>query len=636
MQSLKMRFTALVVAVTLAAAALIVVGESTRGAREAASAAQARQDTSLRAAALAFDYALETVSAAYGPEGAVRRLSWSAPPTFDDHALIDRIGAATGETATVFVKGEDGDFWRRTTNIRKPDGARAVGTPLGKGGAVWPVVSRGETYRGAANILGTDYLTVYEPVFGPSGAVEGILYVGVTRADVAAVWLRAALWVGAMGLLATALAAPLAWALVGRALSGLDAFQAEMRRLGAGALDAPVEGQDAADEIGEAARGLDALRRDLAEAARARVATEDQRRLMLDALGDGVGAVVEAASKGDFSRRVEARFDEPQIAALAEGVNSLCAGTEDFLRAVEATVTPMAEGDLRGRLDAALPGGFGRVAAALNAGLDRLAAMLAEMQRAAETGRAAVTRLEAGADEIAGRAEAQAASLEQTAAAMEQMSGSVASNAAALEEASAAARDVSARTGEGAQAVTETVEAVMRIKSGADRINEIIALIEGIAFQTNLLALNASVEAARAGEAGRGFAVVATEVRALAQRASDAARDITGLVTDSNAQVGDGIARVERAGAALEGIRAAITGLEAHLADVVGAGREQATGDSEINASVAQMDRMTQENASRTEGFKEELRALGADMGGLTEAASAFAIGAPPRSARAA
>ncbi|MGF1658222.1 MAG: methyl-accepting chemotaxis protein [Rubrimonas sp.] len=628
MSSLKARFTALVIAVALGVAALIVVGEVIRSAREAEDAALARQDASLRAAALAFAYAAPEVEARYGPTGVVERLAWSAPPVFDSHALIDRIGAATGETATVFALGEDGDFWRRTTNIVKPDGSRAVGTPLGKGGAVWPVVSRGQTYRGAATILGKDYLTVYQPIFGAGGAVEGILYVGVAEADVTGVWLRVAGWVTAIALVAVAVAGPAARWLVGRGLAGLDALKADMARLSAGDLATPVSGQAQGDEIGEIARGLDALRAGLAQAAAERSQAESQRRLMLDALAEGVGAVAHAASAGDFSRRVEARFDEPQLAALAQAMNGLCAGVDAFLREIDACVAPMAKGDLTHRLAEGAPGDFGRVARGLNASLDRLTAMLGDIQSAAASGRAAVARLEAGAGEIASRAEGQAASLEQTAAAMEEMSGAVASNAAALDAASASARDVAARTQDGAAAVAATVEAVTRIKHSAGRINEIIGLIEGIAFQTNLLALNASVEAARAGEAGRGFAVVAAEVRALAQRAAAAARDITGLVTESNAQVGDGIARVEQAGAALDAIRAATADLESGIAEIVGAGREQATGVAEINASIAQMDRMTQENAARTEGFAGELGALGADIAALAEAAAAFEAGA--------
>ena len=628
MMSLKARFTALVIAAALGVAVLIVLGEVARSAGEAADAAQARQESSLRAAALILDYAAPEVAGRYDADGAVRRLEWSAAPALDGHELIDRIGAATGETATVFVRGEDGDFWRRSTNIVKPDGSRAVGTPLGKAGAVWPVVTSGATYRGEATILGKDYLTIYQPIFGPGGAVEGVLYVGVSQADVTGVWLRVAGWVTAIALAAVAVAGPVAHWLVTRSLSGLLTFRRDMARLSAGDLETPVAGREQRDEIGEVARGLEALRVSLADAAAQRAEAESQRSVMLDALADGVGAVARAASEGDFSRRVEARFDEPQIAALAEGMNALCARVDAFLREIDACVAPMAEGDLSHRLDSAAPGDFGRVARGLNASLDRLTAMLADIQSASAAGRAAVARLQEGAGEIASRAEGQAASLEQTAAAMEQMSGAVASNAAALDAASASARDVAERTDEGAQAVAATVEAVTRIKRGAERINEIIGLIEGIAFQTNLLALNASVEAARAGEAGRGFAVVASEVRALAQRTETAARDITGLVTESNAQVGDGIARVAEAGAALDAIRGAAGDLAAGIADIVSAGREQANGVSEINGAIAQMDRLTQENAARTEGFAGDLKRLGAEIAALAEAAAAFEAGA--------
>ncbi|MEM6492345.1 MAG: Cache 3/Cache 2 fusion domain-containing protein, partial [Pseudomonadota bacterium] len=144
-----------------------------------------RQASSLRVATAVFKAAHPELSIERDAAGDIRRLSIDALPTFEDHAMIDEIGLITGETATVFAwEPENEDFWRRTTNIIKPDGERAVGTQLGQGGAVYPFMRRGETFRGEAVILGVAYYTIYEPIFDANDAVIGILYAGVEKARI--------------------------------------------------------------------------------------------------------------------------------------------------------------------------------------------------------------------------------------------------------------------------------------------------------------------------------------------------------------------------------------------------------------------------------------------------------------------
>lgn len=146
------------------------------------------QSASLRVAATVLSQNLDEFEIGWDGEGEVRSVRADTIPEFNSHDLIDSIGQATGETATVFVwDDETRDFWRRSTNIVKPDGNRAVGTPLGQNGAVYPIVTRGETFRGEANILGTDYYTVYQPIENASGDVIGILYVGVQKARITGV-----------------------------------------------------------------------------------------------------------------------------------------------------------------------------------------------------------------------------------------------------------------------------------------------------------------------------------------------------------------------------------------------------------------------------------------------------------------
>lgn len=170
-------------------AALVVVGGIvyTVASNQAEEEAVAKQNTNLRVAATYLQDTLDGVSVTWGADKNVERVAFDAIPDFTNHTMIDEIGRMTGETATVFIwDPETKDFWRKTTNIIKPDGSRAVGTPLGQNGAVYPVILKGETFKGRATILGKDYYTIYEPIFGPANDIVGILYAGVEVAAIAA------------------------------------------------------------------------------------------------------------------------------------------------------------------------------------------------------------------------------------------------------------------------------------------------------------------------------------------------------------------------------------------------------------------------------------------------------------------
>ncbi|MFN3615297.1 MAG: methyl-accepting chemotaxis protein, partial [Rubrimonas sp.] len=612
--SLRLRFTLLVTAVCAGALAMVMTIELLSAAERSRERALARQEGSLRTAAMALHYARDEVTVTLAPDGGVARVEWTAPPQFADHAMIDRVGGATGETATVFaLNPEDGEFMRITTNIVRPDGARAVGTALGKTGPVHQAVAAGQTYRGEAVILGKDYYTVYAPIYGPGGGVDGVLYVGAAKTPLAAI-LGAKLGEMAAGMaVALTAAALLAWFAVGRALRVVDAFRGALQGMAAGDLETPAPGQDRRDEVGALARGLEGLRETLVSARLQREDAAREREQVLDTLERSIGAVVRASTQGDFGARVTETFAEARLQSLADGVNRIAQTTSAVLTDVQGAVGAMAEGDLRRRVGEGYHGQFGEVARAINATLIRLNDLIAGIQHAADVGAAAIGRIEDGARDLSGRAENQAASLEQTAATMEEMASTVKSNAAALADADRLAGDVGRKTAAGSETVAQAVEAVNRIRASSEKITDIISMIESIAWQTNLLALNASVEAARAGEAGRGFAVVASEVRALAQRAADAARDITGLIQTSAENVRDGLGMVEKTGAALAEIEAAMQRLTTMLGSVAAAGREQATGVEEINSAVMQMDRLTQENAALTDRFSNEAQTLSAE-----------------------
>ncbi|WP_153768682.1 methyl-accepting chemotaxis protein [Labrenzia sp. CE80] len=189
LSSMKMSTAMAVASGGFLALAMIVVGFIVYSVadNQAVSGAMAKQDVNLRVAATMLSEEVEGVKVNWTGAGDVSRIEIAALPEFTSHELIDSIGRMTGETATVFAwDPETRDFWRKTTNIIKPDGKRAVGTPLGKNGAVYPVVTKGQTFHGQATILGKDYYTIYQPIFTPSNEIIGILYAGVEKAAIVA------------------------------------------------------------------------------------------------------------------------------------------------------------------------------------------------------------------------------------------------------------------------------------------------------------------------------------------------------------------------------------------------------------------------------------------------------------------
>lgn len=239
--------------------------------------AQRKQVGSLNAAAAIFARDLPGFSVEWASDGTVGRLTMSEPiaETFDSHAMIDAVGTVTGETATLFAFDEaSGDFWRRTTNIIKPDGNRAVGTQLGTAGAVFPVVRRGETFSGEAVILGKDYFTVYEPVFNPGGEVIGILYVGVEKAAITSRRNETLTQLGAVSLIALLIAGAICTLVVRRLTKPIPTITKTVDAIAQGDLEVDVCYTERRDELGTLARAVSVLRERSVE--RTRLETESQ------------------------------------------------------------------------------------------------------------------------------------------------------------------------------------------------------------------------------------------------------------------------------------------------------------------------------------------------------------------------
>ena len=296
-------------------------------------------------------------------------------------------------------------------------------------------------------------------------------------------------------------------------------------------------------------------------------------------------------------------------------------------RAVEAlsrALAALAEGDLAARLDAAFPEDYAALRGDFNAAIEKLETALAAVTATAESIQSGALQVSQGADRLSQRTENQAAALEETAASLEELTASVKAAAKNAERANVDV-DAARRSAEASgRVVRDAIGAMGEIERSAEHIAQIIGVIDDIAFQTNLLALNAGVEAARAGEAGRGFAVVASEVRALAQRSSDAAKEIKALISTSSQQVGRGVELVRETGRALETIVDAVTGITGLVAEIANASREQSVGLSEINAAVGQLDQVTQQNAAMVEETTAASHAMRAEAEALSRLVAQF------------
>jgi methyl-accepting chemotaxis protein len=289
----------------------------------------------------------------------------------------------------------------------------------------------------------------------------------------------------------------------------------------------------------------------------------------------------------------------------------------------------LAKGDLTTKIEDPFKGEFVELGDAISAFIQDLNSTISDINLAVDTITNASSEISQGNNDLSTRTEQQAASLEETASSMEELTSTVRLNAENANQANGLASDASKIAVDGGALIQNVVETMSSINESAQKISDIIGVIDGIAFQTNILALNAAVEAARAGEQGRGFAVVASEVRTLAQRSATAAKDIKSLISDSVSKIDNGNTLVNQSGETMKNVVASIQQVDDIVTEIAAASTEQASGIDEVGKAITQMDEVTQQNAALVEEAAAAAESLKSQAQQLSKRVSTFVLDEP-------
>jgi methyl-accepting chemotaxis protein len=299
-------------------------------------------------------------------------------------------------------------------------------------------------------------------------------------------------------------------------------------------------------------------------------------------------------------------------------------GRKNAINEIKRVLLCLSDGDLTTSIEEKFEGEFQELGDAINSFVSELRDTISQINSAANTINEASTEIAEGNADLSSRTEEQASSLEETASSMEELTGTVRLNSENADQANSLASEASSVAIEGGETIQKVVTTMASINESANKISDIIGVIDGIAFQTNILALNAAVEAARAGEQGRGFAVVASEVRTLAQRSANAAKDIKELISDSVSKIENGNVLVNQSGETMEKVVTSIKRVNDIMSEIAAASSEQATGIDEVGKAITQMDEVTQQNAALVEEAAAAAESLQSQAVQLTERVASF------------
>lgn len=326
----------------------------------------------------------------------------------------------------------------------------------------------------------------------------------------------------------------------------------------------------------------------------------DAANSAITSLNDTISGIINVMQKmeqGQFEYRVEVEA-QGDLLTLKNGINSSMDSLESAITDITQILVALENGDLTQTITAEYSGDLKILKDAVNSSLTRLDGIVSVAVQAADIVTAAALGVSNGSNTLSQRVQEQAAALEQTSATMDEMNGAVQANTENAQQTSKVAQDVQHKATQGAEVMQQTIGAMNAIQASSHKIADIVTLIDGIAFQTNLLALNAAVEAARAGDHGRGFAVVAGEVRSLAQKSAEAAKDIKGLIEESVARIDEGTKLAAQSGEVLQEINESIHGVAGMINKIASASSEQSEGIKQVHVAISQIDSVTQQNAA--------------------------------------
>lgn len=558
------------------------------------------------------DFELDTTNPVMVGEQSAPVIKAGGLPLNLDSKIPDDFLARTGAISTVFARRGD-DFIRVTTSLKKQDGNRAIGTLLDNTSPAYAQIMAGQSFSGLATLFGKKYITKYEPVRDAQGSVIGILFVGVDITQEYADMRQKILSkrIGEKGYFFVLNSAP-----------GKD--------LGKYLVHSTDEGKTPAWPEGE-------LQQVMAQPKGQReytdTATHHQQFMVYANVPAWHWVVVGSTDKDSLMEQVNStrnHFLLISLLALACFAALFIWLTRKLVSRPLSDVVSIAQqyasGDLRARAQTQRVDEIGALMHAIDGIGHGLEKIVGEVRQVSSEIMLNTQGLAHDSEQINQQIGTQASSLEETSASMEQITATVQNTADNATQATQLVQQTDQAATVGADAVNQSVESMEAIKHASTRIANITTVIEGIAFQTNILALNAAVEAARAGEHGRGFAVVASEVRALAQRSSNAVKEIENLVADSLSKVEDGHQSAAKTQANMSNILQGIRQVKVLMSDIDVASHEQSSAISQVNIAIMQIGKAKQENATLVENSQQTAAALSEQGRHLSKLVSVFKI----------
>ena len=536
-----------------------------------------------------------------------------------DTSEVDSYHMINGGMASIFMRKGD-DFERITTSMKTESGERAVGVLLERDHPAYPKMMEGGAYTGRAVVDGKPYMTHYEAVKNPDGKVVGILFIGFEISDFQAS--------------VDKLVNDARFYEHGRTMV-IDPRSRDEDAVFA--MHPTAAGKRVLDVVPNAAPLLAAMRAapDVSVPDAVSLITADLTdpwMVKRQTAGGQYWVVAEVSDREAMAAHWEAMY----ILWALLAVTAVLLGLGIFwilrrsvsrpLAALTSAVTTVAQGDLTRSFSVERRDEVGHLVTEVENMRVRFLTMVRDLQTAADSIGTASVEIATGNQDLSRRTEQTASNLEETAASMEELNSTVRNSADAARQANQLAASAAEIAARGGQVVGQVVSTMEDISHSSQKISDIIGVIDGIAFQTNILALNAAVEAARAGEQGRGFAVVAGEVRSLAQRSAEAAKEIKQLIGTSVEKVEAGTRLVGDAGSTMEEIVGSVQRVSDIIGEITAAAGEQSEGIGQVNVAVNQLDQMTQQNAALVEQSAAAAESLKEQAQRLAEVVKVFRV----------